>query len=1026
MMSAMGSMRGTRRERIAALLLACCAAWTCRAEGEEFPELYNSEKAMTRPMAPEEVVASAKLPPGFQLSVFAAEPDVQNPIAITTDARGRLWVAENYTWSGANFGNYDTKLRDRIVILTDHDGDGRHDERKVFWEGGRKLTSVEVGLGGVWALNLPYLLFIPDRNRDDVPDGPPEIVLDGLDEDAVGHTPANGLKWGPDGWLYARHGIQATSRIGMPGASDSQRAQINTGIWRYHPTRRTVEAVLHGMTNSWGFDFDARGEMFVINTVIGHLFHLVPGAHVARMYGVDLNPHVYELIEQAADHVHWDTGQKWSDVRSGVTESTSAAGGGHAHIGLMIYQGDNWPGEYRNLIYTLNLHGQRLNSDRLVAEGAGFKAEHAQDLCFLADPWYRGMDLIAGADGGVFIADWSDTGECHDHDGVHRTSGRIYKLTYGVPPQVPEFDLSQWDNRSLCDKHNDRNAWWGRQIRKEWQARAARGDDMQDVADWIQEQFSLERSVEQRVQALWALAAIGGASEEALLARLGDPKPEIRSWVVRLLVDPCAPGGGQLSETAYRQLVRMAEEDLAGIVQLYLASALQKLSVDARWELAEALASHEEFALDRMLPLLVWYGIEPAVPRDPKRAIALASSCRIGLVRKHIARRLTLEIENSPEPVAALLRLASRAPANGEASDIVIGMSDALRGWLRAPAPQGWVEASARLAKNPSEATKRALDELAVVFGEGRALEELREMIASQTAAPSARQQALRALLVGRSAELPPLLHQLLADRAVHTEAIRGLALYDHAETPQQLLNHRGLYDPVARGEMINTLVSRPAYAAALLAAVRDKVVEPREITAFHARQIRAFDEAKLNEALSELWGDVRVSAADKRAQIDQWRVRLTSAELGTPELSAGREVFQKTCANCHVLYGVGRKLGPDLTGSNRNNLDYLLENVFDPSASVGADFKAVNVILTDGRIVSGVISAQTDRTLTIETAQEPLTIDRREIEEVVPTTTSMMPDGILQNLTPQQVRDLFAYLQSQGQVELPSAPAGN
>jgi putative membrane-bound dehydrogenase-like protein len=1010
--------------RLVALLVLGCGV-IAPAAGEEFPELYNSEKAATQPMTPEEVVASAELPEGFLLSVFAAEPAVQNPIAITTDQRGRLWVAENYTWSGANFGNYDTKLRDRIVILADHDGDGRHDERKVFWDGGRKLTSVEVGFGGVWALNLPYLLFIPDRNHDDVPDGPPEVVLDGLDEDAVGHTPANGLKWGPDGWLYARHGIQATSRIGVPGASDSQRVQINTGIWRYHPTRQKVEAVLHGMTNSWGFDFDARGEMFVINTVIGHLFHLVPGSHVARMYGVDLNPHVYELMEQAADHVHWDTGQKWSDVRAGMTDSTSAAGGGHAHIGLMIYQGDNWPAEYRDLVYTLNLHGQRLNSDRLVPEGAGFKAVHAQDLCFLKDPWYRGMDLITGADGGVYIADWSDTGECHDHDGVHRTSGRIYKLTYKIPPLVREFDLTQMDEAALCEKHNMVNAWWGRQVRKEWQARAARGEPLRQVARWVQEQFALEKSVEERVQALWALAAIGQATDAALLAHLSDPKPEVRSWVVRLLVDRYEPGGEQPTQEVYRELVRLGREDTEGLVQLYLASALQRLSLESRWELAAALASHDTFADDRLLPLLIWYGIEPAVTQNPQRAIALAQSSQLGLVRKHIARRLTLEIEQNPQAVEALLEWANRKPADPESGEIVIGMSDALRGWLRAPAPQGWSEAAVRLAKNSDDATQQALAELGVVFGEGRAMTELRQIIESGTAAPSARQQALRALLVGRSEDLPPLLFRLLADRAVHTEAIRGLALYEHAETPQQLLNHRGLYDPVARGEMINTLASRPAYAKALLAAVRDKVIDAREITAFHARQVRAFDDESLNAALAELWGDVRVSAAEKRAQIDEWRGRLTAAELGEADLPAGRGVFQQTCGNCHVLYGVGRKLGPDLTGSNRSNLDYLLENVFDPSASVGADFKAVNVILADGRIVNGVISAQAERTLTIETAQEPVVIDRREIEELVPTTTSMMPDGILQNLTPQQVRDLFAYLQHQGQVELPSVAAG-
>ena len=403
--------------RVFATSFVCAfLAWFCDSSAntfaaDEFPAIVNSEKSLAKPMDPSEVVKTAKLPSGFELSVFAAEPNVQNPIAITTDERGRLWVAENYSWSGNGAGGFDGNQRDRIVVLEDQNGDGKHEKRTVFFDNARKLTSIEVGNGGIWALCLPQLLFFPDRNRDDVPDGPAVVMLDGFDADVVGHTPANGLKWGPDGWLYARHGIQATSSIGKPGASDSQRIKINTGVWRYHPIRGDVETVMHGMTNSWGFDFDQHGEMFVINTVIGHLWHVVPGAHVERMYGVDLNPHTYQLIAQTADHVHWDTGEKWNTVQKGMSDKTDAAGGGHAHIGLMIYQGDNWPAEYRHHLYTLNLHGLRINSNRIERQNAGYVGRRAPDHSFFRDPFFRGMDLVTGQDGGVYIADWSDTGD---------------------------------------------------------------------------------------------------------------------------------------------------------------------------------------------------------------------------------------------------------------------------------------------------------------------------------------------------------------------------------------------------------------------------------------------------------------------------------------------------------------------------------------------------------------------------------------------------------------------------------------
>lgn len=216
------------------------------------------------------------VPPGFHVSLFASEPLLRQPIGMTTDSRGRLWVAENNTYSDAKI-NFDLSQHDRILILEDTDHDGRADRQTVFWDQGQKLTSVEIGFGGVWALCPPRLLFIPDRNGDDVPDGKPQVVLDGFDDGVVRHNIANGLRWGPDGWLYGRHGIQATSYVGVPGTLPSQRTPINCCVWRYHPTRRIFEVVCRGTTNPWGMDWNAQGELFFINTVIGHLWHAVPG-----------------------------------------------------------------------------------------------------------------------------------------------------------------------------------------------------------------------------------------------------------------------------------------------------------------------------------------------------------------------------------------------------------------------------------------------------------------------------------------------------------------------------------------------------------------------------------------------------------------------------------------------------------------------------------------------------------------------------------------------------------------------------
>ena len=992
-----------------------------RVQADEFPAPKNTEKATTSPMAPAEVIATAKLPPGFVMSVFAAEPDVQNPIAITTDERGRLWVAENYSWAGGGAGGFDPHQRDRIVVLEDTDGDGKHDKRTVFWDSARKLTSIEVGYGGVWAICLPNLLFIPDANRDDVPDSSPKIMLDGMNEGVVGHTPANGLKWGPDGWLYARHGIQATSSIGQPGAGESQRIKINTGIWRYHPTRGTVETVMHGMTNSWGYDFDQHGEQFVINTVIGHLWHVVPGAHVRRMYGVDMNPHTYQLIEQTAGHVHWDTGESWGDVRKGVTDKTSAAGGGHAHIGLMIYQGDNWPEEYRNRIYTLNLHGLRINCDIPVREGAGYTAGRGPDMCFVKDPWFRGMDLITGPDGGVYIADWSDTGECHDHDGVHRTSGRIYKLTHGQPKPVPPFDLMKLPTMELVKLQTHRNAWWPRQARRILEERVARDPAQPEFAEGRATILKLlsNDSVRgsQRLRLMETLRALrGNLAEVAVDSNAADEHE--RALRLRLLVESYVDDQTGVSQRGLEKLLlQTAKTDPSGLVQLYVASALQRLPVDSRWAIVEILATKSDFANDRMFPLMAWYGIEPAVPRDPSRALALVKNSRIPLLTQFIVRRLTLEIERDPATIDKLVELANQNESLGPV--IIAGMGLALNGWQKAKAPAGWSQVADRFGKVDSADMQRHLQSLSVVFGDGRALDELRKLVTNGGAEPEARRQALRALLVSKPADYVPTLFNLLGDRAIMLEAIRGLAQYDHPDTPQQLLNRAGIYGLAERAEMINTLVSRPMYARALLQGIRDKKILPSEVTAFHARQIRSFENDALTKDLTELWGDVRVTAAEKKSLIDHYKSQLTTESLSKSNLSSGRATFQKTCANCHVLYGVGRKLGPDITGSNRKNIDYLLENVVDPSASVGADFRAVMVVLESGRVLTGVISEQNERTLTLQTALEPVTLDRKQIEEMKQTNLSVMPDGLLQNMTAEQIRDLVGYLMSTDQVPL-------
>ena len=589
----------------------------------------NSQKPGENPPSPAESLKKITLPDGFRVSLFAAEPNVAQPIAMAIDDRGRLWVAECYSYK-----KWQPTGLDRILIFEDTDGDGRFDKRKVFAEGLANLSGIELGFGGVWVCCAPKLLFIPDRNRDDKPDGPPVTKLDGWDTTKVGHNIINGLTWGPDGWLYGMQGIQGPSRVGKPGTPAEKRVDINCGVWRYHPTREKFEVVAHGTTNPWGLDFDARGEAFFTNCVIGHLWHLIPGARYKRMYGEDFNPHSYGLIGACSDHLHWGGG-KWNEARGGQGKH-SLAGGGHAHVGAMIYLGDNWPDKYRGTMFTFNIHGYRLNNDRLERHGSGYVGKHGRDMFFANDPWFRGLELKYGPDGGVFIIDWCDYGECHDNDGVHRTSGRIYKVMYGAKKAAKKpFDLQKLDDAELVKLLAHKNQWYVRHARRILQERAAAGRRMDAAyAAIVSLASDAPLDGEMFLQLLWALHAIGRAGESQLQSLLAAEDEHVRVWAVRLLCDR-----GPLSKEVLMQFAGMAHNDKSQLVRLYLASALQRIPLEARWPIAEGLLTHAEDAKDHNLPLMIWYGIEPLVPLDKKHAIALAAKSKIPLVRQYIARR---------------------------------------------------------------------------------------------------------------------------------------------------------------------------------------------------------------------------------------------------------------------------------------------------------------------------------------------------------------------------------------------------
>ena len=911
----------------------------------EFPAIFNTEKTPGGPMPAAEVARTMELPPGFSCKVFAAEPDVQQPIAMAWDARGRLWVAECYTYA-ENPARWDTSLRDRIVIFEDTDNDGHFDKRTVFWDEGVRLTSIELGNSGVYALCAPNLIFIPDKNGDDKPDGAPEVLLDGFNFKTVGHNIVNGLRWGPDGWLYGRHGISDTSSIGAPGTAGKDRTRMNCGIFRYHPGTRKFEVVLNGGTNSWGHDWDANGELFWINTVIGHLFHGIPGAYYDRMFGTHLNPHVYETIAQTADHYHFDQGkEKWADIKKGMSSKTDELGGGHAHVGCMIYNGGSWPKEYAGRLLTCNLHGNRINTDILQREGNGFVAKHGADFMKSKDKWFRGIELSTGPDGSVFVIDWSDAGECHDSDGVHRTSGRIYKIVYGKDEPARTFDLSKMDDTALAKEAaaHPGNNWWPRMIAR---VRADRGEQ------------------------------------------------------------PLEPKLPQLADANSND----------SLVRLHTASAMQRLPLDARFPFAIALAAHAEDANDRQQPLMIWYGIEPAIAAHPVQAIALAMSSKIPTVRRLVTRRLTEEIERTPDPVDALLAAALKSGNADAREDIVRGMGGALKGFRQVAKPAHWDDFVKALGAQQPDIVRN----VSLVFGSGRAVEEIIALIKDGHGDANARLSAFDSLMRNAKPEHFAIARSMISDKVLGTAARLGLAKFSEGDVPKSLLTNWPDRSQEWRAANVTTLASRAAWAKELLTFAEKNPTVRGDITPIHARQIRSLGDEAVNKQLTKVWGELHDTPEAKKQEIAKWRSLLTAAALAQGDASKGRALFTTVCAACHKMYGDGAAIAPELTGSDRHNLDYLLENIVDPSAVVPADYRIAIVKLKDGRTLSGVIPEQNDRTVTVQTPAERVSFLRSDIAEMQQLSQSFMPEGLLTALGEENVKHLIAYLMSSGQVPLP------
>lgn len=998
------------------------------AFADDFPDPINSQASGEHPPAPGEMPGLFELPDGFRVTLFAGEPDVRQPIAFEFDDRGRIWVAENYTYNKQ--GNLDPDHRDRVIILHDQDGDGRHDSRKVFWDDGNMLTGLTWGFGGLWVLNDGTLSLIPDRNNDDIPDSEPIVMINGWTKTAA-HNFVNGLLWGPDGWLYGRHGITDSSLPGTPDTPSKDRNPMNAGIWRFHPTRRIFEIVCHGTTNPWGLDYDKHGQLFMTNNVIAHLWHVIPGAHYERMYGQDFNPYLYELMGPCSDHYHWDDNVRWTESRDGKAKDF---GGGHSHCGGMIYQGTNFPEEYRGKIFMCNTHGRCINIDRLQRDGGTYVASHEPDFLRVNTPWFRGVELKYGPGGCVFLSDWSDNGECHDRDGVHRTSGRIYRISYGSEaPIVPRVNVQNDDDLLETAITAGTNEWHRRRAARQIMERHAVGSLEGVRTTLTQRAVSSEGSDpgrRTRLNAAWLLLSLNSMSGNVIDANvgarlLGSPHEHIRGTAIRFITE--SPG---LTEELGDSLFDMSRRDGSAFVQMCFAASLQRLPFESESALGPRIATAllgrspdpKATESESQLRRMIWYGIESdCVKIASHTGLPLRGKIRDPILRTWILRRLASDWDRNRVLVANVLHrnsIDASVPSTDEQNNrleeaklILNAVLTGLRGQTHLKQPDNWESTVQQYQQFDDPQVSQMVGELAVLFGDGVALKELRELIANRNGDHTSRLRAIDALAADGDPEAVDVLLSALDDPGVYVRVAGALAGFDDPRVSQELIRRWERLRHGSREAATDTLCSHRSYALDFVRAIVDGRIDATLLTASQVRQLLSFGDSEIKEVLESHWGTLNESPESRTAAILKWKTLLTPQNLAAADTDSGASLFRKSCAACHKLYGEGGAIGPDLTGANRNNLDYVLKNIIDPGSVVPKQFTISVIALKSGRIITGVVVAETPNTVTVQTEKDKLVFGISDIEERVRTGRSLMPDGLLDSLNKEQVRDLIAFV---------------
>ena len=954
------------------------------------------------PSDPRETLKKLKVSDGLEIHLVASEPAIRQPVCINFDERGRLWVVQYLQYpfpAGLKIVKYDEHLRavfdkvpppppnhvpgaDKVTILEDQDSDGYFETSKDFVTGLNIATSALPGRGGVWVMNAPYLLFYPDKNRDDVPDGAPEVHLEGFGLEDT-HAAANSLTWGPDGWLYGAQGSTCTATVrGI--------RFLGQAIWRYHPVTRGFELFAEGGGNTFCVEFDRKGRLYS-GTNWGNQrgLHFVQGGYYVKGWGKHgplTNPHAYGFF----NHMPHDGDQ---------------ARFSHSFI---IYEADALPEKYfGKLVGIVPLHN-RVQVSELISDGSTFKTHDTERVVESTDKWFRPVDIKTGPDGGIYLADWYDIRLSHvdPHDNWDRSNGRIYRLTpAGRSVHSAPFDLVKASGDDLIKTLSHPNKWSRQQALRLLYDRAEKTPLPKLLT-------SLEKETGQRaLEALWGINACGGFDDAVALIGLRHADEHVRAWSVRLLGDR-----KDVSEQVALRLTGMAREESSPTVRSQLAASVRRLPAAPALDLIRELTARDADGSDPHIPLLIWWAVEKHAVSQRTKVLEIfgnSSAWEQKTSAEFILPRLTQRYgaegtKEGLETVAALIQSAPGIPAR---ETLMQSLAEAYKGRSIDKVPETLRKAAALVGD--SQRVRMLKIRLGLASDS-----EIRAAVQSLNSLEKPAELIEALGLAKYESARPALLAVARSDRAtdVRKHALQALQHFSDPEIAGEIIGSWSQIktDAGLRTTALELLSRRKSWSSDLVRAVEQGIIARTDVPFDVVERMRKHDE-KLDERATKLWGRTRQTPGELQERIAAV-AKLVTGNRG--DAARGKQLFTTACGSCHKLHGEGQTIGPDLTGYERDNLDFLLPSIIDPNAGIREEYTNFELQTTDDLLLTGYVVERSGQAVTIEDAQQGrVTVPQNRIKSLRASALSRMPEGLLDPMSDDQVRDLFAYLRSSKQV---------